>query len=64
MPPVLADGVLAQNVQLQTVMKTPQFWALSTTFFCMATGSARGPATPQGGGGGRQMAGWLFVPRK
>ena len=32
------EGALAGNVNVDSVMKTPQFWLLGTTFFCMATG--------------------------
>ena len=39
-PEVSASGteVVEKNVPLNAVMKTPQFWLLSTTFAGMATG--------------------------
>ncbi len=33
------DGAqVGNNVHFDTVMKTPQFWALCTTFFCVTSG--------------------------
>lgn len=39
-PPVTEAGSAATvgNVHFDTVLKTPQFWLLGTTFFCVATG--------------------------
>lgn len=32
------NQVVAQNVHVKDVMKTPQYWFLGTTFYCLATG--------------------------